>query len=66
MSNPIIDKSRSALELQVESFLTNGGEIQQIPTGTTGVKPKEPWKKSTAKSQPQSPLPEAATSEAGE
>jgi hypothetical protein len=66
MSNPIIDKSRSVLELQVESFLTNGGEIQQIPTGTTGVKPKEPWKKSAAKSQPQSSLPGAATSEAGE
>ncbi|MDT4860768.1 hypothetical protein FQZ97_953450 [compost metagenome] len=66
MSNPIIDKSRSALELQVESFLTNGGEIQQIPTGTTGMKPKDHWKKSATKSQPQSPLPAAATSEADE
>ncbi|MCY1289638.1 hypothetical protein D9M68_191980 [compost metagenome] len=66
MSNPLIDKSRSVLEVQVESFLSKGGEIQQIPTGATGVKPKEPWKKSTAKTPPQPPAQAQATAEAGE
>ncbi|WP_349814431.1 hypothetical protein [Metapseudomonas boanensis] len=57
MTNPVIDRARAALEEQVASFLSNGGEIQSVPHGATGEKSKTPW----ARGHQRSALPEAST-----
>ncbi len=40
---------RARLEEDVEAFLKNGGKIEQIENGVSGVKPKESRMKKTAK-----------------
>jgi hypothetical protein len=37
MHDPINNQLRSALDAQVEAFLTQGGEITQVTTGTSGI-----------------------------
>lgn len=37
MSDPVHDNLRSALDDQIEAFLSKGGEITEVPTGTSGM-----------------------------
>ena len=57
MSNPVIDQARAALEEQVASFLSSGGEIQNVPQGATGEKSKTPWAKGNQRTPSPSPTP---------
>lgn len=59
MQDPTNDQLRSALDVQIEAFLTKGGEITQIATGTSGIPAdyKKPhWSsKASAKKPPTKP-----------
>lgn len=37
MTDPVHDNVRSALNAQVEAFLSHGGEITELPLSATGV-----------------------------
>ena len=46
---------RARLEEDVEAFLKNGGKIEQIESGVSGVKPKESRMKKTSKKNTNKP-----------
>lgn len=37
------NQARTTLEEQVAAFLSQGGEIQQVPVGATTARPKKSW-----------------------
>ena len=49
MSTELQDRARSEITAKIELFLSQGGEIQKVPTGKTGYKQTSQWAKPAEK-----------------
>lgn len=49
MSSELLDRARSEIDAKTELFLSQGGEIQKVPTGKTAYKKAPLWTKSAEK-----------------
>ncbi|WP_201752517.1 hypothetical protein [Pseudomonas knackmussii] len=49
MSNEMLDRARLEINVKTELFLSQGGEIQKVPTGKTGYRKAPLWTKPVEK-----------------